>query len=784
MPKRIIQLCLILLPLLAAAQPKIQLVQFASGFDDPVDIAHCGDSRLFIVERDGKIWTVDTLGVKSAEPFLDIDARVNSTNNEQGLLGLAFHPNYAENGYFYVYYTRTTDGDNRVSRFSRLGSNPDKGDPDSELILFTQDDIAWNHNGGQLHFSPNDGYLYVSLGDGGGGGDPQNSGQTKNTLLGKILRLDVDNPAPGLNYGIPPDNPFVGNTQYRAEIWSLGWRNPWRYSFDRLTGDMWVGDVGQGLWEEVDYEPAGAGGRNYGWRCYEGTHTYNTSGCPGASSFTMPFYEYSHSGGNGCSVTGGYIYRGSKYPDLYGRYLFADYCSGRWWQTRRNADGSFTTQVLANLTGYEYSAFGEDRNGELYVAGLSTGRIYKIRELCSPFQLSGQVSTQNYCSGTFAGIIEVQSTGGAGTVNYAWSNSQTGALNVYLEAGDYIVTATDGNGCVRVDTFTMTNLYPDPPQPSIAGGAQLTLCDGQTAVLSASPVDTALTYRWWRDEQLLAGFNEPELTVSEPGVYTVQVATGEGLCSSDMSNAVQVSLATAPSPAVVLQQGQAILCPGETAVLGVDGALDGYTYQWFSGGSPLPGASGSQLTVSETGSYSVQLSGACGQFSSTAFAVDQEIAIEPIIALEGDSLFLISGTECNNCQWYLFGTAIPGATGPYYIAQQSGSYSLQSTTVNGCTYSSSEISVISTGTALPVSVSAFSLAPNPTADALLLTLDLRRAEKIDISLKDAKGGVIFRQNHQSRSVKLPMDLRALPAGTYILEVELESGRFTRQVVKI
>ncbi len=404
MQKQLLLFSLLLAPFLLFSQPKIQLVQFASGFSQPVDIAHCGDSRLFVVEKKGIIWILDSLGNRLPDPFLNIDPLVKSTNSEQGLLGLAFPPDFDSSGFFYVYYTRETDGDNRLSRFSRLPGNPNAADPNSELIYFTQDDPYVNHNGGCLKFGP-DGYLYISLGDGGSGGDPQNNGQKKTTFLGKMLRLDVDSASNGLNYSIPPDNPFVNDPSFYPEIWSYGWRNAWRYSFDRLTGDLWIGEVGQDTWEEIDFEPANTPGRNYGWRCYEGTHTYNTSGCQGASAYTPPIYEYNHSAANGCSVTGGFIYRGSQYPDLYGRYVFADYCSGRFWQIRPNANGTFTTQILANLTAYEYSAFGEDKNGELYVAGYSSGKIYKIKELCSPFQISGQVEQQNFCTGTFAGII-------------------------------------------------------------------------------------------------------------------------------------------------------------------------------------------------------------------------------------------------------------------------------------------------------------------------------------------------------------------------------------------
>lgn len=288
--KKLALLLFLLAPICLAAQPKIQLQNFATGFDLPLDITHCGDSRLFVTERDGVIWVLDSLGNR-LDTFLNIDPRVNSGQNEQGLLGLAFHPNYAENGFFFVNYTKNNGGTTRIARFSVKPNNPNEADPNSELMILEQSQPYWNHNGGCIKFGP-DGYLYTSIGDGGSGNDPHNNGQNKKTFLGKILRIDVNNSNASEPYVVPADNPFVGNSDYFPEIWSLGWRNPWRFSFDRLTGDMWIGDVGQNLWEEVDFELAGAGGLNYGWRCYEGTHDFNLNGCQAASNYVMPFFEY------------------------------------------------------------------------------------------------------------------------------------------------------------------------------------------------------------------------------------------------------------------------------------------------------------------------------------------------------------------------------------------------------------------------------------------------------------------------------------------------------------
>ena len=286
-----------------------------TGLSSPVGITHAGDGsgRLFIVLQGGRIVIFDGVKILSS-PFLDITSVVSS-GGERGLLGLAFHPNYVGNGSFYVNYTNTA-GDTVIARYS-VSANPNQADPTSADILLTIPQPFSNHNGGQLHFGP-DGYLYIGIGDGGSGGDPQNNGQDLGTLLGKILRIDVDKGPP---YAIPPDNPFFGPGDGALdEIWAWGLRNPWRFSFDRLTGDMFIGDVGQNSWEEVDFQPASsAGGENYGWRLMEGNSCYNPATNCNDSTLTLPILVYDHT--VGCSVTGGYRYRGSKNPALDGFYL-------------------------------------------------------------------------------------------------------------------------------------------------------------------------------------------------------------------------------------------------------------------------------------------------------------------------------------------------------------------------------------------------------------------------------------------------------------------------------
>jgi glucose/arabinose dehydrogenase len=330
----------------------------ASGLNRPVDIqpANDGSGRLFIIEKSGYIRIFENGQLLDA-PFLDITDLVNDSGNEMGLLGLAFHPDYEQNGFFYLNYTGD-GGDTRISRFQSSGNSADKN---SEIVLLIIKQPYPNHNGGALAFGP-DGYLYAGLGDGGLAGDPHKNGQNTTTLLGKILRIDVSNGDP---YSVPADNPF-GN-----EVWAYGLRNPWRISFDRATGDLWIGDVGQGEWEEVDYLPAGSqGGANFGWSIMEGNHGYDGDVQPG---LLLPVAEYSHSEG-GCSVTGGYVYRGTM-PEWNGIYLFGDYCSGKVWGLILY-NGQWQSQLMFEA-GVTITSFGQDEYGEIYFSS-DNGNIYRL----------------------------------------------------------------------------------------------------------------------------------------------------------------------------------------------------------------------------------------------------------------------------------------------------------------------------------------------------------------------------------------------------------------------
>ncbi len=365
------------------AQPQLELVPFASDLNQPNDIARAGDDRLFVVQQHGLISVIDADGNTSPTPFLDLSEVVSDTGSERGLLGLAFHPTYAVNGYFFVNYTRESDGATIVARYSVDNSNPELADPDSQKILLTIDQPYSNHNGGDLLFGP-DGYLYIAVGDGGSSGDPDDNAQTHTTLLGKMLRIDVDQGDP---YAIPEDNPFAGDDFTLDEIWALGLRNPWRNSFDKYTGDFWIADVGQNAREEINFQPANStGGENYGWRCYEGSIPYNPDGCGDPDFYTLPVFDYEHYEG-GCtgSITGGYVYRGALYNGLFGRYLAADYCHGDFYAVRQTDEG-FETAELGSFSPFQYTSFGEDQYGELYVALRGQGAIHRITDVsdCRP----------------------------------------------------------------------------------------------------------------------------------------------------------------------------------------------------------------------------------------------------------------------------------------------------------------------------------------------------------------------------------------------------------------
>lgn len=520
----------------------LELEELASGFDKPVDIAHAGDDRLFIVEKDGIIQIIDADTVVS-EPFLDIDSQVNSSANERGLLGLVFHPNYTQNGYFFVHYNNL-NGTTTISRFT-VSSDPNIADKSSEKIILTIPQPYNNHNGGDLNFGP-DGYLYIGMGDGGSGGDPEDRAQNRQSLLGKMLRIDIDNGDP---YSIPEDNPFAMDDFTLDEIWAIGMRNPWRFSFDRLTGDMYIADVGQNNWEEIDFEPAGdPGGRNYGWRCYEGFEDFNLFDCPDMSEMIFPIHVYFNNPFNdGCSVTGGYVYRGQNLPGIYGKYIYADFCSGKIWSLERDECDLWHNDLLFDGPPQEYSSFGEDVSGEIYVAALGSGVIYRITSNCS-ITISESITPES-CTGD-DGSINLDISGAVEPVFVEWSSGAEGPVLNDLSTGEYSYTITDGSsckafGCVFVDSESQL------PVCSF-GMDEMTVCVGEVGQIQLSSGCTApldYFYIWYQDGEEIADENGPDLSVSENGMYAVQISNGS--CSNPISDPIDISfISSGPGPEI------------------------------------------------------------------------------------------------------------------------------------------------------------------------------------------------------------------------------------------
>jgi glucose/arabinose dehydrogenase len=370
--------CALMLTTLPAHAQSYEWLQVVPDkFDNPVYVTHASDGsgRLFVIEQAGYVWIVQG-GLLLDQPFLNIadllpDEVFRGGYTERGLLGLAFHPQYRENGHVFISYTRR-DQQNIVARYQVSSTNPNQIDPTSEVILLSFVHPEMNHNGGMLAFGK-DGYLTIAVGDGGGDqGDPSGNAQNPASLLGKLLRIDVN----ADRYTIPPDNPFRDHPTARPEVWALGLRNPWRFSFDRDMGDLYIGDVGWGNWEEINHVAAGtAGGLNFGWNVYEGTHLLPGKADPGG--LQAPIAEYDHQGG-ACSVTGGYVVRGPGAPSLRGRYVFGDYCTGRVWTLARDDQGAWQARVLME-TGMQITSFGEDERGGLYLVSYK-GYIYRLRE--------------------------------------------------------------------------------------------------------------------------------------------------------------------------------------------------------------------------------------------------------------------------------------------------------------------------------------------------------------------------------------------------------------------
>ncbi len=442
--------CLLLSAQAQTSSPvALQLVQVATGLTRITDISHCDDDRLFLTLQAGVIRILDGNEQLVATPFLTITDRVNDGGNEQGLLGLAFAPDYATSGFFYVHYTAGTgNGSSRVSRFS-VTNDPNVADPASEEILFTWPQPFSNHNGGDLDFGA-DGYLYIGLGDGGSAGDPQGNAQDLSDPLGDILRIDVSDP--DTTYTVPTDNPFATVTNdTMPEIWASGLRNPYRFGFDALTGDLWIGDVGQNAYEEVDFWPAGDNSHaNFGWRCYEGNTAYNTAGCTAASTYDAAATVHTQSAQGWCSVIGGRVYRGGTYWRIQGRFIYTDYCGGQFYSLVPNGPGAWTRTQLLSSGQFGFSCIGENSALELYAGNNESDVLYKIKETC--------VDTIPTITSNGNVITSTAATGYQWYLNGAVITGATGQSHTAVASGYYSVLASFGGGCQLASDTTWVSL--------------------------------------------------------------------------------------------------------------------------------------------------------------------------------------------------------------------------------------------------------------------------------------------------------------------------------------
>ena len=443
MKKLINYLTLIFICYNSSFSQSVLLESFGPSFNSPVEIKNAGDERLFVVEKSGKIKILNQNGSVNSTPFLDIEDRVSTNANERGLLGLAFHPNYPENPFFFVNYTNNS-GATTISKFS-VSANQDIAN-DSETILLEINQPYANHNGGCINFGP-DGNLYIGMGDGGSGGDPQNYSQNTESLLGKMLRINVNSGA----YSIPENNP------YGDEIWSVGLRNPWKFSFDSLNGDLWIADVGQNEFEEINMVQNNPANINYGWRCYEGNEPYNLSGCPD-EGLTFPVSTYSHysSGDFKCSITGGYVYRGNQISGLNGVYFFADYCSGEIGLLSKNENDEWDMSLaFPNING-SWVSFGEDINGELYIASINGG-IYKIIDAALS---NNEIDSNklNYFPNPFQDHIQINSDGPINIELYDLSGRKLREFKNYNQEILDLGFLNKGTYIIKVDGYLVKKL--------------------------------------------------------------------------------------------------------------------------------------------------------------------------------------------------------------------------------------------------------------------------------------------------------------------------------------
>ncbi len=761
------------------AQPEIILEVYAEGFSSPVDITNVGDDRLFIVERAGTIKIIDGTGATLPTPFLDIENIVYSFGGqgEIGLLGLAFHPDYANNGHFFVHYTNL-DANSNISRFTVDPTAPNEVDPSTELTIMTIDQPYLNHNGGCLKFGP-DGYLYIGMGDGGSANDPQNYSQNTQSLLGKMLRIDIDNGTP---YSVPADNPFVGDPNVLDEIWAIGLRNPWRYSFDRNTGDLWIGDVGQGTREEINMQPAtSTGGENYGWRCYEGTTAFNTSGCGAASEYTDPVLDYSHTA-NSCSVTGGFVYRGTDYPSLEGIYIYGDYCSGRMWTLTPDGFGGYTNDLSATYTGYTFTSFGEDTQGELYVGRRNNGAIYKITvDACSAFSPNETIVNET-CANNNNGSITLNPTNGTPPYTYLWSNGNTTNEITGLNAATYAVTLTDVNNCEIIEFYEITNSTPSNIMATADG--PLTFCSGDSVVLTSSEAPAGYMYQWNLGSNQIAGANGQTYTVTDAtGTGNYYVSFLFGPCSvPTTSNWMFVNVLERPDEPTVTLEGEDVLCLGDVTSITASEAPANYGYQWYNNSTIMTGETNVGLVVTGPGNYYCVFTGECETNTSNWVEISQDNAPTPTISAVLNTLSVNDDYE--GYQWYLDGTPIFGANEPLYEATESGDYTVEVMTINNCSYTAAPFNIEVTSIFPIYQLTDVVISPNPFTEKLIIDISVNEPANLDLRIHDVKGVLKYEEPVMvNQQLQKDLHLKDLPAGVYFLSIQNGDKVYTKKIIR-
>ncbi|HFA49670.1 MAG TPA: T9SS type A sorting domain-containing protein [Bacteroidetes bacterium] len=761
----------------------VSLQEFSSDYNWLVGIAHPpDDERLFVFQKDGFIKICNTDGSIEPVPFLDISSKVNNSfQNEHGLVGLAFHPDYESNGYFFVFYNELGTGACKVVRFARSAANPDQADPASETLLMTWPHPLANHVGGCLKFGP-DGYLYIASGDGGGAGDPNGNGQNLMTYLGKILRIDVDNGDP---FTIPADNPFAPSLSVLDEIWAYGLRNPWRFSFDKMTGDLWIADVGQDLREEVDFQPVGSpGGQNYGWSCREGTLDFNAGQCFAGGVYTDPIFEYGHSLAEGdCSISGGVVYRGLEYGDLFGKYLFTDFCSGRIWVLDKN--GNEVDVVEAGDFGdNDFTMLEENASGEIFVTGFFSNKIFKVVSgNCEPVAHIEGASEITLAAGQEA-VLELLHGPG---FTYQWLldgmpiSGETGASITTSSPGTFSAVVTNtANNCSAVSNAVQINISNGT---AVVSGT-VEACENSAFVYSTE-TNLGAAYTWSATGGTLISnpaANTAEIVWGAPGQGQVSVSVALPDGSILMG---ELSVNIVENDIVFAADITGATCFGDS-----DGAIDmtlsgtgnlEYIWTGFGQTEDLDGLPAGTYTFSAANDFGCSLS------------QNFEVAQPEAINMEAEVTQPTPGNSDGR-----IALSISGGTAPFSIMGcgnflcdnlPAGTYTITATDAHGCQDTLTVILEEITKTTENIfSEINLNIYPNPTKNELNIGFDLPEAMEINVEIYDVYSrrilDLIPKKNYPKKVFYKNINMEKWAAGVYFIYFKMGDGKIVRRVVRL